>query len=304
MTAPVDVPEEDLQARLARIEGLVAEMDALADPAARVVASEVIKTILDLHREALERMLASVAASGEDGDFLLAGFGADPLVGPVLLLHGLHPVDLRHRVEKALESVRPYMRSHSGGVELLSVDGDVVRLRLEGSCHGCPSSAMTMRLAVEKAIFEAAPDIASIEVEGVAEAPARERRQLIPLAMAGNGHAPTAPPAILSARADWARFDELTTLTAGGVRRIEVGGVACLVCRVDGTLYAYRARCPVCDGAMWNVVLSAENLVCRGCGCAFDVLRAGRSAQTPYLLEAIPLLEDGTAVRLAIPVAV
>jgi Fe-S cluster biogenesis protein NfuA/nitrite reductase/ring-hydroxylating ferredoxin subunit len=305
MTAPADVHEEELQGRVARIDRLVAELDALADPTARVVASEVIQAVLDLHREALDRMLGSIAADGELGDVLLAAFAADPLVGHTLLLHGLHPVDLRTRVESALESVRPYMRSHSGGVELLSVEGDAVRLRLEGSCHGCPSSAMTMRLAVEKAILEAAPDVASIEVEGVAEAPARpERRQLIPVAVAGNGHAPTAPSRARMSPEGWARLDTLTTLAEGEVRRIEVDGTALLACRLDEALYAYRARCPVCESAMWNAELTADSLVCPGCERAFDVRRAGRSAQTPYLLEAVPLLEEGTSVRVAIPAAV
>ena len=86
---------------------------------------------------------------------------ADDLIRGVLLLHGLHPMDLRSRVEGALESVRPYMRSHGGGVELLGVAGDTVRIRLEGHCQGCPSSMVTLKLAVEKAIYEAAPDVAA-----------------------------------------------------------------------------------------------------------------------------------------------
>ena len=60
--------------------------------------------------------------------------------------------------------VRPYMRSHGGGVELLDVVGDTVRIRLQGHCQGCPSSMVTLKLAVEKAIYEAAPDVGGIEV--------------------------------------------------------------------------------------------------------------------------------------------
>jgi Fe-S cluster biogenesis protein NfuA len=84
-------------------------------------------------------------------------------------LHGLHPVPVRERVIGALDEVRPYLASHGGGVELLGVADGVVRLRLEGSCHGCPSSAATLRGAVEEAIARAAPDVERVETEGVAE---------------------------------------------------------------------------------------------------------------------------------------
>ena len=70
---------------------------------------------------------------------------------------------------RALEEVRPYLQSHGGNVELLGVEGGVARLRMQGSCGGCPSSAMTLKLAIEEAIQKAAPDLEGIEAEGVAE---------------------------------------------------------------------------------------------------------------------------------------
>ena len=114
----------------------------------------------------------SACSTRRDGpaDGLIEQFGDDELVGSLLLLYGLHPVDLETRVRQALDKTRPYLRSHGGNVELAGVDPTgVVRLRLQGSCHGCPSSAMTLKLAIEKAIHEAAPDVAGIEVEGESE---------------------------------------------------------------------------------------------------------------------------------------
>jgi Fe-S cluster biogenesis protein NfuA len=90
----------------------------------------------------------------------------DELVAHLLLLHGLHPVPVRQRVSGALDEVRPYLMAHGGGVELVGVDEGVVRLRLEGACNGCPSSALTLKSAVEEAIHKAAPDIERIEAEG------------------------------------------------------------------------------------------------------------------------------------------
>lgn len=80
---------------------------------------------------------------------------------------GLHPKPLETRVADALQEVRPFLASHAGGVELLGVDAEagVVHLRLLGSCDGCPSSAITLQMAVERAIVEAAPEIIRIDVD-------------------------------------------------------------------------------------------------------------------------------------------
>jgi Fe-S cluster biogenesis protein NfuA len=69
-------------------------------------------------------------------------------------------------VRQALDKVRPHLRSHGGDVELLGVVRGVVRLRMVGSCDGCPSSAAALRQAVEEAVAATAPDAAGVEVEG------------------------------------------------------------------------------------------------------------------------------------------
>ena len=89
---------------------------------------------------------------------------ADDLVASLLLVHGLHPHGVDRRVADALDRVRPYLGSHGGDVHLLEVDGDTVRLPFSGSCKSCPSSAVTLELAVEDAVRAAAPEISSIEV--------------------------------------------------------------------------------------------------------------------------------------------
>ena len=86
----------------------------------------------------------------------------------MLLLHSLHPDDLETRVLRGIEKVRPYLKSHGGDVELTSTLDGIVRLRLHGSCGSCPSSSMTLKHAVEDALFEAAPDIVEIVSENAA----------------------------------------------------------------------------------------------------------------------------------------
>jgi Fe-S cluster biogenesis protein NfuA len=72
---------------------------------------------------------------------------------------------VEERVEAALAEMRPYLDSHGGDVRLLGVTDGVVRLQLQGSCSGCPSSAATLKSGIEEAIYSAAPDVERIEAE-------------------------------------------------------------------------------------------------------------------------------------------
>ena len=78
-------------------------------------------------------------------------------VAGMLLLHGLHPLDLKARVQQALEEVRPRAADARRQCRIAASADGVVRLRLEGNCHGCPSSAATMRQTVEEAIVGKSP---------------------------------------------------------------------------------------------------------------------------------------------------
>jgi len=124
-----------------RIEALIGDIESIADPAVRASVEALVRALMDLHGAVLERMMDIVADSGAAGAAMIDRFAGDDLVGALLLLYGLHPLDLETRVVQALDTVRPYLRSHGGNVELLGVADGVVRLRLQGSCHGCPSSA-------------------------------------------------------------------------------------------------------------------------------------------------------------------
>ena len=143
--------EREVRERVAEVETLLERIDG--DP----TATEAVRAVVDLYGEALARLVS----------------GADPLeddlVSHLLLVHDLHPVDLETRVRQALEEVRPYLGTHGGDVELLGVENGVARLRLAGSCNGCPSSTVTLRNAIEEALLKAAPDLAGVEAEGVAE---------------------------------------------------------------------------------------------------------------------------------------
>ncbi|AFZ11908.1 nitrogen-fixing NifU domain-containing protein [Crinalium epipsammum PCC 9333] len=66
-------------------------------------------------------------------------------------------------VEKVLDDLRPYLMSDGGNVELVEIEGPIVKLRLQGACGSCPSSAMTLKMGIERRLMEFIPEIAEIE---------------------------------------------------------------------------------------------------------------------------------------------
>lgn len=146
-----------------RIDALLDEFAEIGDPKVRERVEEVVRLLLELYGAGLAHVVEAVG-DGPVVDRLVA----DPLIASLLVLHGLHPVDVETRVEQALEKVRPYLGSHAGGVTYLGIDADgVAHLTLEGSCSNCPSSSITVKHSIERAIVEAAPEVVRVAVEDV-----------------------------------------------------------------------------------------------------------------------------------------
>ena len=141
-----------------RIETLL-QANAGAGPVVRDRAEQLVREVVQLYGAALERTVALADPATMDA------MVRDDLVSSLLLVHGLHPHDVETRVRTALDSVRPYLGSHGGDVELIEVAGGVVRLRLLGSCNSCPSSSVTLETAVQDAVQAAAPETTGIDVE-------------------------------------------------------------------------------------------------------------------------------------------
>jgi Fe-S cluster biogenesis protein NfuA len=160
MAVPGDVAEVG-----ERVEQLIAELRASTDPRAADVAEELVASLVTLYGAGLARVVELVGAEA---------IAADPLVEALLLVHDLHPLDVRTRVERALAS-------QGASVELLGVDEDgVVRLRMASS--GCRSSTANVRSAIERAVQDAAP-----ETTGVAFEEAERRPVLLQIGRAPAG---------------------------------------------------------------------------------------------------------------------
>jgi Fe-S cluster biogenesis protein NfuA/nitrite reductase/ring-hydroxylating ferredoxin subunit len=293
---------DDIAARelVGRVEGLLEQLEALPDRVARESANEAIAALLDLYGAALERIVEEVAAVDPEGR-VAANLGEDELVSHVLLLHDLHPLPLRDRVQEALDGVRPYLASHGGNVELKGVEEGVVRLAMEGSCSGCPSSTVTLKLAIEDAIHKSAPDVVEIVAEGVAPeaSPPGGNGQLIQLEPPGPAAGEPSPGP------EWAMAGGMPELQAERPLLKDVAGESILFLRLAGTVYAYRPDCPGCGASLEGGALEATALACGGCGNRYDVLRAGRCLDEPQLhLEPLPLLVDESGlVKVALGAA-
>ncbi|MEU1544352.1 NifU family protein [Nocardia sp. NPDC005745] len=279
-----------------RIETLL-EASSAGGALARERAEQLVRELVGLYGAGLTRAVALLDAEAVER------LARDDLVASLLLVHGLHPHDVSTRVRTALDSVRPYLGSHGGDVHLVDIVDGVVRLELAGSCKSCPSSSVTLELAVEDAVRAAAPEIESIEVvaaqtesAGVISADSLFSRVRADGARSGN----------------WVAVPELAELSAGEVGGFDVAGLIVLACRVGEELYAYRDHCPGCDGSLAGAVLERRVgfpagdavLRCPTCRAHYDVVHAGARVDGDGHLEPLPVLVRSGELSVAVPVGV
>lgn len=259
---------------------------------AAAIADRLVRLLVGLYGDGLARIVAVLAEQGQAGAAIMTALTDDPLVESLLLLHDLHPLDVDARVQRALDQVRPYLGSHAGGVEYLGLTGGVARLRLEGSCHGCPSSTVTVRLAIEGAVMNAAPEVNEVVVEGMTKAPEPALLQI--------GRRPETAGSAPSLDG-WVALPNIGPPSSRPVL-VSVAGTPVLVCAVRGTLYAYRDACAVCGSSLADGALDREELICPRCSTRFDVRLAGQGIDdTALRLDPLPLLADSLGVRVALP---
>jgi Fe-S cluster biogenesis protein NfuA/nitrite reductase/ring-hydroxylating ferredoxin subunit len=281
---------------------------------ARGRAEDLVRQVTDLYGAGLQRIMEILQDHGKLDDATLEALTADSLVAGLLVIHGLHPHSMEARVAAALDSVRPYLGSHGGDVELEGISPDgVVRLKLLGTCQGCPSSSVTLKYAVEEAIQNAAPEVTAIDVVEAEKQPGAPA--LIPvdsLLVRVNNPAGGTPAESWHdmSGGTWEPLPEVAGLEAGEVAGFLVGGYPVLACRTGQDIYAYRDYCPRCTGSIAGAVLQralaapAGGGLLRGPTCRghFDVRRAGACLEDKDLhLEPLPLLVRNGVMSVAVP---
>ncbi len=70
---------------------------------------------------------------------------------------------IEKRVQEALNDIRPQLQNDGGDVELVAIEGNVVKVRLVGHCAGCPMAQMTLKNGIEKYVKERVPEIQKVE---------------------------------------------------------------------------------------------------------------------------------------------
>jgi Fe-S cluster biogenesis protein NfuA len=161
------VNEKDFRERVQQMAELAADLERISDDKIRASAKELVHLLMELHGSGLERIMETVFAAGEPGAAIIDKLSREPLVSSLLVLHGLHPDDFGTRVTSAVEALRPRLRKQDVEVELLEVSEAAVRVRVTPSAHACGSTTTTLRASVEEAIYEAAPEVGSLVIEGL-----------------------------------------------------------------------------------------------------------------------------------------
>lgn len=273
---------DDLNRVGRRIQELIERVNEVPDPSSRAILEECLESLLSFYGRGLERILELVEDAGPEGRRVYERLINDGAVRGLLLIHNLHPVSLETRLTEALDKIRPYMESHGGNVELLSLHDDIATLRLQGHCKTCPSSAVTMELAIRSAIEEACPDLMGFEVEGIE-----------PMQSSAPMHSPNGAPV-------WTEIPEAKGLAEGDLISIQPEGNSLVVCKHAGQLYAYRDHCPACNMPL-RLGLFERGILSCSLNHRYDVQRAGASLDRASLhLAPLPLLAQEGIVRVAL----
>jgi Fe-S cluster biogenesis protein NfuA/nitrite reductase/ring-hydroxylating ferredoxin subunit len=273
--------DSDINSYGEHIQQLLGRIEALPYPGARELMQELMETVLGFYGVGLSRVLSVISEANANGHDAFRALIHDEVIKGLLLIHDLHPLDLETRLQEALDQVRPYLKSHGGNVELVSLENQIAKLRLDGTCKSCASSSVTLELAIRQAIEQACPDLAHFEVEDISEKLAMhlQPRKTV---------------------ADWTVIKNAQQLGEGGWMPVRIAEMRLVVCKVNGSYYAYRNHCPACNmpldtGSFDNGVIS----------CAlnhqYDVVHAGRCAEIPSAhLDPLPLLIQDGLVKVAL----
>ena len=150
MSAPAPSADETS----ARIERLLADLRAQVSPLAWQRVDELLATVVEVYGRALGRLYGAVAPAEQ------RGLADDELIGSLLALHGLHPLTIDERIRQALAQLAPQL----GRLELSAIDRGVAQVRAVDA-----PAVRGARKLIERALEEAAPELAGVHIEGLRE---------------------------------------------------------------------------------------------------------------------------------------
>lgn len=274
--APSEVAVEPTFEELAgRVDEAVAAVDALA-PEAKEAALRLKEAIEAFHKPALVAVVRALRADPR-GKELLFELVDDPSVRAVLALQGIIRPPLAARAETALETVRPYLQSHGGDVELVAVEDAVAKVRLHGACNGCSMSAATLRELVEKALVENVEEIAALEV--LEDEPTVA---FIPLGQVGRK------------ASGWVAGPLADDVPAGGMVRFDLDDDSFVITNVGNRLAVFRNECVHQGLSLDGGMIDDGELVCPWHGFRYDATSGECLSAPGAQLPQVPLrIDDG-----------
>lgn len=271
-------PEETLlDAVAAKVDTALSEVRQL-EPQAQAKAMALKAALEEFHKHGLTKIVKALKEDSRGKEILFA-LVDEPEVRALFSMHGLIRADLRTRVERVIDMVRPYIQSHGGDIELVDVTRDTAVVRLGGACNGCSMSAQTLRESVEQSIREHVPEI--LHIEKAAQEPTVAFVPLDMLSGEGKG---------------WKEGPLVEELKPGKAFRLDVDGVSILLLRSDDRIQAFRNSCahmglPL-DGGM--IDCEANTITCPWHGFRFDTITGECLSSPGAQLEPFPVrIQDG-----------
>ncbi len=284
---------KDAEASVGELNALVEELEQYPDAELREKVLDLVQIILELHGEALRRVLMTFdSLPGKEQ--ALTQLMSDDVVRAILLIHGLLPVNVETRVAAAIDEFRPHLLTQGCDVELLGVEDGRARLRLMRSGKGAPPIAV-LQSEIERALAETVPDLAGVDIEGFAEQVAATAKAAAILSSRLRARSDAPQPTKLvqikrppthneGAGGVWVSVIRALGFAEGAMKIVNAGGINLLVCKINDEFYAYRNACAAApELTLDDAVFENPVLVCACHAYHYDLRRKGVCLERPEL---------------------
>lgn len=271
-----------------QLNALLDSIEQHPDAALRESVRSLVFSVIELHHDALQRLL-EITAQHYAGEDLLQQFSSDEIISAVLMVHELMPQDIATRVQKALEHAREHLQDYGAEVELIGIKAGVARLRLIGSAASASVSTAMLKGVIEQSLHELAPDLLNVEYDDLIAAAQPPR-----LVQIAPGPAPPSQAKMIPVM----RADDVPE---NSLRVLEIGDLNLLIGRVAGAFYACRNACPHRGLSLEKSLLEGAVLTCPWHGYQFDLRQGGRCLNDPALrLNSLPLTVENEIIKVAL----
>jgi Fe-S cluster biogenesis protein NfuA/nitrite reductase/ring-hydroxylating ferredoxin subunit len=299
--------DDDFQKTITHLDQLIRQFEELPLTQIQEKVFEMLRVIDLFHRESLGRLVSFLREQGLADHIEQAS--TDSAIRTLLVLYDLLPGDPLVEAEKALDSVRPYIHSHGGEVELLRIEDGIVHLRLSGACSGCAGSTMTLRRGIEAALREKVPGYKG--VENHEEQP--QVGKVFPGGLISFDEVETSGSEDDSSKQTGVELNSpvfkkvarLEEVSPGKVLPVALDNRNVLIINVGGEIYATGAECPGTNFPITYGKLEGHYIICPWHKEVFDI-RNGKPVdkkQDSRKLPIFPVAIVGQEVRLAINVS-